>query len=83
MIIGQTPLAYTKNLSASSRRTEAVEIVSVLFTTETRTILVDAFELTVAHDLSVRVVGFERAEEGNQGCTLGGSASVARATFLV
>jgi hypothetical protein len=43
----------------------------------------DAFELTVAHDLSVRVVGFERAEEGNQGSTLSGSTSVARASFLV
>ena len=43
----------------------------------------DAFEFTVAHDLGIGIVGFQSAEQGNEGCALGRSPGVGFMTLLV
>ena len=43
----------------------------------------DAFEFTVAHDLGIGIVGFQSAEQGNEGCSLGRSPGVGFMTFLI
>lgn len=43
----------------------------------------DTFELTMAHDFCVRVIGFQGAEQGDESCTLGWRAGVFRTPFLI
>ena len=43
----------------------------------------DTFEFAVAHDLGIGVVGFQGAEQGDKGCSLGRSPGVGFMAFLV
>ena len=43
----------------------------------------DAFQLTVTHDLGIGVVDFQRAEQGDEGCTLGWRTGVVGFAVLV
>ena len=44
---------------------------------------VDAFKFTVAHDLRIGIIGFQCAEQGDEGCTLGRSSGVGFMAFFV
>ena len=43
----------------------------------------DTFEFTVAEDLGIRVIDLQRAEQGDEGGTLGRGSGVGRSAFLV
>lgn len=49
-------------LLAKWLRFDVREVIAVLLTVETGTVLVDAFEFTVTLDLSIGIGGLERAE---------------------
>jgi hypothetical protein len=44
---------------------------------------VDAFELTMAHDLGIGVINLQASEQGDEGCTLGRGTGVGSATTVV
>ena len=60
-----------------------LEVVSVLLTTEAGTVLVDAFEFAVAYDLGIGVVDLQRAEQGDEGGTLGWGTGVGSTATVV
>ena len=43
----------------------------------------DTFEFTMAHDLGIGIVGFQGAEQGDEGCTLGRGPGVGFMAFLI
>ena len=43
----------------------------------------DAFEFTVAHNLGIGVVDLQRAEQGDEGCTLSRGTGIGRATTVI
>ena len=49
---------------------EVLEIVAVLAAGEGGAVFVDAFEFTVAYNLCIGVIEFQRADQGDEGCTL-------------
>ena len=53
-------------------------MIAILRAVETGAGFVDALKLTVPHDLGIWIVDLQRAEQGDEGCTLGGSAGVGR-----
>ena len=61
----------------------ALEIIAIFLTGETGAGFVDAFELAVAEDLSIRVVELQRSEQSDKGSTLGRRTSIGSTTFLV
>jgi hypothetical protein len=52
------------------------EIIAIFLTGEGWAVFVDAFEFTVAYDLGIGVIDLQRAEQGDEGCTLGWGTSV-------
>jgi hypothetical protein len=55
---------------------EVLEIVAVLAAGEGGAVFVDAFQLAVTYDLGIRIIELQRAEQGDEGCTLGWGTSV-------
>ena len=55
---------------------EVLEIVAVLAAGEGGAVFVDAFQLAVTYDFGIGVIEFQRAEQGDEGCTLGWGTSV-------
>ena len=43
----------------------------------------DAFELTMTHDLGIGVIDLQASEQGDEGCTLGWRTSVGRTTTFI
>ena len=54
----------------------ALEIIAIFLTGEGRAVFVDAFEFAVAYDLSIRVIGLQTSEQGDEGSTLGWGTGV-------
>ena len=62
---------------------EVLEIVAVLAAGEGGAVFVDAFEFTVADDFSIGVIELQRAEQGDESCTLGRGAGVGSTAMFV
>lgn len=73
----------TSNKRNEGLTLEVLEIVAILLAGETGAVFVDAFEFTVAFDLSIGVIGLQGAEQGNEGCTLFWRPGIVSTAFLV
>ena len=59
------------------------EVIAIFLTVERRTVLVDAFKFTVAHDSGIRVVFLKRTQQGDDGSTLFRGPGIGSTTSLI
>ena len=74
---------HRKHRNLVVRVTELIEVIAIFLTVERRTIFVDAFKFTVAHDGGIGVIDLERSQQGDDGCTLLRCSGIGSATFLI